>query len=1112
MKDFHIVRKFNIFTSNHLEILAEQLALIVSKSLSSVLSQEIIIVQSRGMEQWISMELARRNGICANCSFLFPNAFLQEIFKKLIPDIPEDSLFEPDVMAFKIMKLLPACTERSGFESLKTYLENDINNLKLFQVSEKIAQVFDQYLIFRPEMIFMWEEGEEDHWQAHLWRELACGNEKMHRAWLRRTLIEKIRNKPNETVKLPERISIFGISSLPPFHMQVFSEISELVDVNLFVMNPCMEYWADIVSDREIKNIRKKYTEDICIADDLHLETGNRLLASLGTMGRDFFALAGNFDCEMHELFKDQPTGSILSSIQSSILHLKDRKIETECLSEYDTSIHVHSCHSPMREIEVLHNNLLAMFEEDPDLKPEDIIVMMPDIELYSPFVHAVFDAPTNDSLRIPFSIADRSIRKESRFTDGFMSILDLKNSRFGAARILSMLELPGIKEKFGLAESDIEIIGRWIRDTRIRWGINVESRSKLGLPGFYENTWKAGIERLLLGYAMPGHGKDMFCKILPYDNIEGKEVAILGKFLEFLQSLFACADDLDRPQTLTGWHKTLVDILEQFFLSDDNVQQEIQLIRRILDDMVVKEELSGFNKKIELDIVSSYLGNRLECENSGSGFISSGVTFCAIMPMRSIPFKIICLVGMNNDAFPRDLRPLSFDLVAKNPKLGDRLRRNDDKYLFLEAIISARKKLYISYIGQSIQDNTRIPPSVLISELLDYIENSFSAPGKNILEQVVTSHKLQAFSPEYYKGNKKLFSYSGENFIASCNAYNRKYPSAFISTKLPDPAKKWKNIDIEALCFFFSNPARFMLEKRLGIYLKESGHVLEERESFALKGLEKYRIEQDLVNNNLSGINLKGFLPVERAMGRLPHGNVGDFFYSEMSADVDDFAGKINEYTKGKLMDTLEVDLEIAGFNLTGLLHNIYEHGLINIRYANTKPKDFLKSWIYHLVLCSLPAKKVIYLKKSFIICRDFTWEFSPVNKSRDILEYLFKLYWNGLSKPLHFFPESSFEYAQKVLIKNKSCLTAIKDAQKKWIGNDFIRGESEDQYFKLCFNKTDPLDEEFQKISKKVFTPLLNHCSKINLEERGRNNFRNHASQLRPLLQPIHQFSNRL
>ena len=1075
------MHRFNIFTSNYLEILAEQLARIVSEPLSSILSQEIIVVQSRGMERWISMELARHNGICANCSFLFPNAFLQEIFKKLIPDMPDESPFEPGVMAFKIMKLLPACIERPGFESLKTYLKDDINNLKLFQVSEKIAQVFDQYLIFRPEMIFTWEEGKEDHWQAHLWRELVCGSEKMHRAWLRRALIEKIRSRPDEIEDLPERISIFGISSLPPFHMQVFAEISRLVHVNLFVMNPCKEYWADIVSDREIKKIKKKYTKDICIADDLHLETGNRLLASLGTLGRDFFALISDFDCEMHELFEDQPGSNMLSSIQSDILHLRERKIKTSTLPEYDTSIQVHSCHSPMREIEVLHDNLLAMFEEDPGLKPKDVIVMMPDIESYGPFVHAVFDAPADDLLRIPFSIADRSIKKESRLIDGFMSILDLKDSRFGAARILSVLELPGIKEKFGLAESDIEIIGCWIRDTRIRWGIDVESRSKLGLPGFYENTWKAGIERLLLGYAMPGHDRDMFCKILPYDNIEGKEVAILGKFLEFLESLFACADNLDQPRTLTGWHKTLIAVLEQFFLpDDDNTQQEIQLLRRILDDMAGKEELSGFDKKIELDVVSSYLGSRLERENLGSGFISSGVTFCAIVPMRSIPFKVICLVGMNNDAFPRDLRPLSFDLVAKNPKPGDRLRRNDDKYLFLEAIISARKKLYISYVGQSIQDNTRIPPSVLVSELLDYIEKGFSAPGKNILEQVVTRHRLQAFSPEYYKGDKKLFSYSKENFVAGSSSYDRKGPSVFISTGLPGPSEEWKNIDIDTFCFFFGNPARFMLERRLGIYLEEGRYVLDERESFALKGLEKYQIEQDLVNKNLSGVDLKDFLPVERAMGRLPHGNVGDFLYSEMSADVDAFAGKINEYTKGKLLNALEVDLEIAGFNLTGLLSNIYEHGLVNIRYAKTKPKDFLKSWIYHLVLCSLPAEGRAYPKKSFIVCRDFAWEFSPVNNSRDILGYLLKLYWNGLSKPLHFFPESSFEYAQKVLTKNKSCQTAVKDAQKKWIG--FTRGESEDRYFKLCFGKTDPLDEEFQKIAEKVFAPLLDHCTKVN------------------------------
>jgi len=364
----------NIFTSNRLEILSRQLSGIignpVGSALFSPLSGEIIVVQSKGIERWLSMELARHNNISANIFFPFPNAWLNEIFKKLIPDMPEESLFDPDVMTFRIMDILPECKDRSGFESIKKYLIDDESKQKLFQLSEKISETFDQYLVFRPEIIFKWEEGKEDHWQAKLWRELISDKGNQHRAWLRKALIQKIRNRSDKISDLPERIFIFGISYLPPFHTQVFVELSGIVQINFFILNPCKVYWADIVSDKEKNRIKKKYVEGVSALDDLHLETGNRLLASMGKQGRDFFELISGFDCELYELFEDQAEHDMLSCVQSDILYLKDREhAENKFLinTETDTSIQVHSCHSPMREIEVLHDNLLAMFEKKPE-------------------------------------------------------------------------------------------------------------------------------------------------------------------------------------------------------------------------------------------------------------------------------------------------------------------------------------------------------------------------------------------------------------------------------------------------------------------------------------------------------------------------------------------------------------------------------------------------------------------------------------------------------------------------------------------------------------------------------------------------------------------------
>ncbi|UCD89658.1 MAG: exodeoxyribonuclease V subunit gamma [Desulfobacterales bacterium] len=1062
----------NIYTSNRMEVLAEILARIVKEPLPSPLLSEVVVVQSRGMARWVSMELARHNGICANCTFPFPNTFLKEIVQKTLSDFPDESFFDPANMTFAIMKILPECLQLPGFEGIHRYLSEDTNHLKLYQISLKIADLFDQYLVFRPDMIFQWDEGKEDHWQANLWRKLSYGKETSHRAWLRRALIQKLEKEPLSINDFPDRVSIFGISYLPPFYLDVFAEISRVTQVNLFIMNPCEAYWADIVSDREIKKIQEKYSYEKDTAETLFLEMGNRLLASMGLMGKHFLAIISGLQCRTYEQFEAYDEKTILSKIQSDILQLKDRKARDA--NGLDTSVQMHACHSPMREIEILHDNLLAMFEERPDLLPKDIVVMTPDIESYAPFIQAVFDAQTDSTLRIPFTIADQNIKKEGRVIDGFMSILDLKKTRLGSAQIMKLLEFPGIKKTFGMTESDVEMIEHWIRKTNIRWGQHAEHRRELGLPAISENTWQAGIERLLLGYAMPGYERRMFSGILPYDHIEGGDAKILGKLLEFLDPLFAYVDSLNTPRTLHHWHAKLIDILEQFFAPDEATAQEIQVLHRIVDTLPTAQELSGFAQPIDIDVIRSYVDNLLEYEHFGTGFITGGVTFCAMLPMRSIPFKVICLIGMNSDAFPRESKKLSFDLMAKKPKIGDRSRRNDDKYLFLEALISARNALYISYVGQSIQDNSKIPPSVLVSQLIDYIREGFGLSE----DQLITYHKLQAFSSEYFKEGR-LFSYSREN-LAACREKNTpKAVPLLPDDPLPEPALKWKTLDIKDLSQFFNNPARFFLERRLGVYLYETMEVPDERENFIIDPLIAYQMGQDMVKNRLSGSDLKDLLPQQKALGRLPHGRVGDVVYSSLGVDADAFARKLEKHLKGRPLKHIDVDFDIAGFKLVGRIDAVWEQGLSLIQYSKIKPKYLLKSWIYHLILCSLVEANLV--AESYLICKDATWTFGTVSASRDMLQALLDLFWIGMSKPLHFFPEASYAYAQKVLLRGQSKGSALKTAKNKWVGSEFARGESADPYFERCFGKTDPLDEAFQSIAMQIFSPLLAHGKKI-------------------------------
>jgi exodeoxyribonuclease V gamma subunit len=1046
------------------------------------------------------LQLARHNGICANIRFPFPNSFLEEIAKQALPDFREAAVFDPDRMTFKIMKVLPECTRLPGFERLKVYLADDAAQLKRLQLSTKLADIYDQYQVFRPQMIFRWEQdkpgAKEEHpadkWQAQLWRQLMKGGQIQHRARMQCDLINQLNAEPAQFKKLPQRVFIFGISYLPLFHLEAFVALSELVEMNFFLLNPCREYWGDIVSEKHMQRIQRQYPQSTDITADLHLEEGNRLLASMGTHGKDFFTVMSGFDFEMHEIYQDPQCNDLLSGIQSDILNLRERGAEQAGavghtfrltlpapvlrIGDSDTSIQVHSCHSPMREIEVLHDNLLAMFEEDPHLLPKDIVVMAPDIEAYAPYIQAVFTAQPDERLKIPFSIADQSARGRGRLIDGFFSLLDLKGSRFSAAQVMRLLESPGVKEKFGLNQTDIEIIERWIRDTRIRWGIDDAHRQQMGLPAVSENTWSAGIRRLLLGYAMPGHNRLMFDGILPYDEVEGSEVHSFGKFLDFSDMIFRYAAELTGPKQLQQWGDLLKRLLEDLFLPSEETVLEIQSLRNIFDDLGRRQTDSNFDEKLEFESIRFYLAQRLDKLSLGSGFMTGGVTFCAMLPMRSIPFKVICLLGMNSDVFPREAQPLTFDLISKHPRPGDRSRRNDDKYLFLESIISARSKLYISYLGQSIQDNSRIPPSVLVSELLDTIEKGFEIPGKNILEHVVSVHRLQAFSPHYFKEDSRLFSYSEENRDTATYLHKHEDAAPLIRGTLPltPPEKEeLKSLDIETLACFFSNPIRFLLQHRLGIYLEETVSLADKREDFEFNYLDQYLVGQNLVNCRIEGRDLNEYRQVQIAMGQLPHGKVGTFYYNELSHDVEQFVNQIESLKNKKIIEPLEARIEINECRLQVRLPEIYDCGLLQVRYAKQRPQDLLRSWIYHLAFCEAAPSDL--LPRSILIFKNAAWQFDPVEHHRKILADLFSLFKAGLEKPLHFFPGASLEYVLQEQVKGKPKTKARTLARRKWLGSDYARGESDDPYYDICFKMTDPLDQSFELVSKAVFGPLL-------------------------------------
>jgi exodeoxyribonuclease V gamma subunit len=731
-----------VHRSNRTERLVEVLAEVVAGPPADPFARECIVVQGKGMERWLSMKLAQRLGVWANPDFPFPRHLVERAVTAVLgDDSGASAAFEPESLMWSVEELLPAHLERKEFEPIRNYLSEDARGLKRIQLAERIADTFDHYVVYRPAMVLAWENGAEADWQAVLWRALVARHGPAHLAARAQTFLKAMAGGKTVSDGFPKRVSLFGISTLPPLYVHLLEALSRQLEMHLFALSPSREYWAEIRSKRDV--IRELSRRDVTAADAeeaLHLEEGNPLLASLGRVGRDFQQVledAAQYDEQERDLYEDPGTATMLSTLQSDILNLRRRgpgpgNVAPLPLQSEDDSITIHSCHSPMREVEVLRDRLLALFDADHSLDPHDVVVMTPDVDRYAPFVEAVFGDAGETKLRIPYDVADRNVRTTSEVLDAFERLLDLIGGRFTAPDVLDLLGIEVVRDHFQIHAEEVETLRAWVSEAGIRWGIDAEHRESVGQPALSQNTWRFGLDRLLLGYAMPGNERTLYGNVLPYDDVEGKSADLLGRVADFCATLFGFRASLQAPRLPAAWRDDLGKLLDAMIANTSRTAREHQQIRLALAAVAECARVAGYEGSVDRDAIRTQIKQSLQRGYSTRGFLCGGVTFCELVPMRTIPFRVICLMGMNDDTFPRTRRPLGFDLIARRPMTGDRSQREDDRYLFLEALLSARERLIITYVGQGIRDNMALPPSVVVSELLDALGESFccSAPS----------------------------------------------------------------------------------------------------------------------------------------------------------------------------------------------------------------------------------------------------------------------------------------------------------------------------------------------------------------------------------------------
>ena len=863
------------------------------------LEDEVVLVQSNGIAQWLRLALADEReggcGIAAAMRFDLPSRFLWRAYRAVLgrDAVPEISPFDESRLVWRLMRLLPGLLADPAYLPLARFLVDDTDARKRFQLARRLADLFDQYQVYRADWLAAWAAGEDticdprgratllpddQRWQAALWRALrtdllAAGvAETGGRAVVHEAFMEAAgRADRTRPAGVPRRLLVFGLSSLPQQSLEVLAALSRWSQVLMCVHNPCEHHWADIVQGRELlrrhriprQRLRDGFPQEA--ADEaLHLHA-HPLLAAWGRQGRDFIALLDGYDDaaarsrhadllagagQRIDCFEAADGGTLLAQLQDDIRDLRPLA-ETQALwpplAPDDRSIVFHVAHGAQREVEILHDHLLAALDADPALRPRDIMVMVPDIDAYAPHIRAVFGLHDKDDPRhIPFCLADQGARAKAPLVRGLDLLLSLPDARVTASEVLDLLEVPALRRRFGLEEGDLPTLARWIRGANVRWGLHAAHRSDFGLPAdddAAQHTWLFGLRRMLLGYAA---GFDVAWNGLEsHGEVGGLDAALLGPLAQLIVRLDASWHALREPTTPTRWAERLSRLLSDFFDVGDDADAALMLERleTALADWCAACAEAGFDEKLPLAVVAEHWTSALDTSGLSQRFFAGAVTFATLMPMRAIPFRHICLLGMNDGEYPRTRAPFDFDLMSRpgQARPGDRSRREDDRYLFLEALLSARDTLYVSWVGRSIADNAERPASVLVGQLRDHLAAGWRmADGTDLLARLTVEHPLQPFSPRYFSSAEpELFTYAGEWRAAALPAAAPAPLDAFV---------RETPLTLAELSAFLRKPVEMFFRERLGVRLEVTEEDAADVEPFAANALQSWQRGADVI------------------------------------------------------------------------------------------------------------------------------------------------------------------------------------------------------------------------------------------------------------------------
>jgi exodeoxyribonuclease V gamma subunit len=967
--------------------LATELGALLSDPPADPFTTELVLVSARGMERWLSQQLSHvlgcgwttvardgqvpTDGVCAGIEFRSPASLLAEISGA--GGAGEVDPWDPDALVWPLLEAIDVAVGPDptgwaatlaghlGYTDVGDPDERELRHGRRYAVARRVAGLFASYAKARPAMLTAWLAGERTdgtgvpldpdlHWQPQLWRALTTRINADPPPVRQAKVIAQLRDSPSD---LPPRLSLFGHTRLAAADIELLGALATHHDLHLWLPHPSDALWRAL-SDQRGQIPRAEDTSRLAVHHPL-----------LQTLGRDLRELQRGLPIAQSDQFcppaRPRPD-TMLGWLQADIAANQLQPVGARFHKQDDRSVQVHRCHGAARQIDVLRDVLLGLLDEDPTLAPRDILVMCPDIDTYAPLITAAFGAPEHTDHSHPAQglrvrLADRALTQTNPLLAVLAELLQIAGGRAPASAVLSLAYSEPVRHRFAFTDDDLVTITEWVGATGIRWGFDAEHRAPYQLQQYPQNTWRFGIDRLLTGAAMSDDSQAWLGTALPLDDVDSDRVELAGRFAEYVARLRTVVDRLAGSAPLRHWVDTLRDgtaLLTR--VSADDLWQQGQLDREL--SKVLSEAGCRADTELRLTDVRALLSRRLAGRPTRANFRTGTLTVCTMVPMRSVPHRVVCLVGLDDGVFPRTNIADGDDVLARHPLTGERDARAEDRQLLLDAICSATDTLVITYTGIDEHSGEHRPPAVPLQELLDTVDRT---TPECVRDRIMVNHPLQPFDTLTVEPNRLVphepFTYDPAALRGARAIIGQRTPKPpFIADALPE--SPCGDLELTDLLGFFKNPVRGFF-RALNYTLAWDTEEVSDAIPVELDGLNRWQVGDRMLTDLMAGHDPDFVIGAEWRRGTLPPGHLGWRQAREINAEAVQLAAAARALQRDQPQRTVDVDIDLAdgrwpGRRLTGTIGPLWGNRAVSVTYSKLGAGHRLQAWITLLVLAA--------------------------------------------------------------------------------------------------------------------------------------------------------------